>query len=406
MSLLNLLVIALASSGGLQEPAKPQQPTAFLDVPIAVRFDRPPIPVKCEDGKWLLTYHALVMNWSKLDLTIKSVEIADSSGKVLQTYAGADLENMNRFYFALPYKRALRIKSRAELRTIPPGRTAALCAWIRIPTSQAMPTKLIHTFRFEHNPLIKILSEKPPGPTDDLVAKGLEQPVASDAPVVIGPPVRSGFWRWSQLDDLTGHQVYINNFNGQLWRPQKYSADISKVDEHGDILVSPFPDDINNERFFGYRSEILAVADGVVSFIRDGVPENKPLVSGATNAPVPLVRETHPGNQIAIDIGRGRYAVYAHLVPGSIPVKVGQRVKRGQVIALLGNSGNAAGPHLHFQVCDRPDVNASEGLPFVIDRFYVVWRLSKSKEKPANATPEHHVKELPLGGSILQFGSR
>lgn len=54
-----------------------------------------------------------------------------------------------------------------------------------------------------------------------------------------------------------------------------------------------------------------------------------------------------------IDHGDGEFSVYAHLKPGSIPVKVGQAVRSGEVVGRLGSSPNSTEPHLHFQVCDR-----------------------------------------------------
>ena len=54
------------------------------------------------------------------------------------------------------------------------------------------------------------------------------------------------------------------------------------------------------------------------------------------------------GNQVVIDHGNGYTTVYAHLE--DINVKVGQSVKRGQVIATVGNSGSSMAPHLHYEV--------------------------------------------------------
>jgi murein DD-endopeptidase MepM/ murein hydrolase activator NlpD len=72
-----------------------------------------------------------------------------------------------------------------------------------------------------------------------------------------------------------------------------------------------------------------------------------------------------------LDLGAGRYALYAHLRAGSITVKPGDRVKRGQSIARVGNSGNTLAPHLHFHVMDTPSPLASNGLPYAIDAFEV-----------------------------------
>jgi murein DD-endopeptidase MepM/ murein hydrolase activator NlpD len=50
-------------------------------------------------------------------------------------------------------------------------------------------------------------------------------------------------------------------------------------------------------------------------------------------------------------------------------VRPGDRVKRGQAIARAGSSGTTGGPHLHFQVMDRPSIVFSDGLPYVFDKF-------------------------------------
>jgi murein DD-endopeptidase MepM/ murein hydrolase activator NlpD len=67
--------------------------------------------------------------------------------------------------------------------------------------------------------------------------------------------------------------------------------------------------------------------------------------------------------------GDGRYATYAHLQKGSVTVEVGDRVRPGQTLGKLGNTGNTSAPHLHLQITDRRSVLGSSGLPFVVDRF-------------------------------------
>lgn len=65
---------------------------------------------------------------------------------------------------------------------------------------------------------------------------------------------------------------------------------------------------------------------------------------------------------------RGR-ASYAHLKKGSVKVKIGERVHRGQLLAQLGQSGNSAAPHLHFQLSNAATFEGAEGLPYVFENF-------------------------------------
>src|SRR5205823_857113 len=69
------------------------------------------------------------------------------------------------------------------------------------------------------------------------------------------------------------------------------------------------------------------------------------------------------GNYVAIEHGAGEYSMYLHLAPASVRVAVGDRVKAGDIIGKLGSSGNSTEPHLHFQVCDRPEPLSCAAIP-------------------------------------------
>ena len=124
------------------------------------------------------------------------------------------------------------------------------------------------------------------------------------------------------------------------------------------------------------------------------------------------------GNYVILSLGHGRFAFYAHLKPHSIRVHPGQRVRRGQVIGRLGNSGSSSGPHLHFQLMDRPSALASDGLPFVFARFRFDGRippLDASLQTTVNAGrpvpvdragAERRVDEFPLGRDVVSFAGR
>src|SRR5439155_566704 len=79
------------------------------------------------------------------------------------------------------------------------------------------------------------------------------------------------------------------------------------------------------------------------------------------------------GNYVKIDHGKDEYSFYAHLQPGGVRVHVGDHVKAGDVIGKLGSSGNSTEPHLHFHVCDAPDVLLCAGIPVNFSNITIQW---------------------------------
>jgi murein DD-endopeptidase MepM/ murein hydrolase activator NlpD len=124
--------------------------------------------------------------------------------------------------------------------------------------------------------------------------------------------------------------------------------------------------------------------------------------------------ETIAGNHVNLDLGGGVYAMYAHLQPGSIRVKLGDKVTPGQVIALLGSSGNCGEPHLHFQLMDRNSPLNSEGLPYYFPGFKLAARISGDSEGQVTEAPAHlkvnrlpapeaHHGDIPLENEVVDF---
>jgi murein DD-endopeptidase MepM/ murein hydrolase activator NlpD len=144
--------------------------------------------------------------------------------------------------------------------------------------------------------------------------------------------------------------------------------------------------------YYAYGKDVLAVTDARVVTARDGVPENIPGHGEAFHPAVPLTSETVTGNTIILDLGGGQFANYHHLQPGSLRVKTGDRVRRGQVLARVGDSGDAREPHLHFEVTTSPN----EGIPYLIDRYRC--------KCGSDGSMELRVHELPLGNNIVTFG--
>jgi murein DD-endopeptidase MepM/ murein hydrolase activator NlpD len=114
---------------------------------------------------------------------------------------------------------------------------------------------------------------------------------------------------------------------------------------------------------------------------------------------------------VIIDIGHGHFAFYAHFQPNTLKVHKGDKVRRGQVLALLGNSGNSDAPHLHFGIEDGPLPFASNGLPFVFSSFTTTGTITNPFDDvaaggtaqigPARAGLHHN--ELPLNDDVITF---
>jgi hypothetical protein len=208
--------------------------------------------------------------------------------------------------------------------------------------------------------------------------------VRQELPLVISAPLRGSSWLAANgfHNDTAHRRAVLLLEDGRLLIPQRYAIDWVQLDEAG----STYTGDVRrNTSFYAYGEELLAASDGIVTAIQDGLPENVPRQTPV----IPITIDTAPGNFVLIDAGAGRYILYAHLQPGSLRVKTGDHVTRGDVLGLLGNSGNSTEPHLHFHICDANAALVCDGLPWVFDHF--------STETGPKAF------ELPMNLSLVDF---
>lgn len=145
--------------------------------------------------------------------------------------------------------------------------------------------------------------------------------------------------------------------------PERYAIDFVQLGADGQTYSG---EKHRNTSYHCYGLPIRAVADGRVVSVTDGITENVP--NSGTLAPGLTIARLS-GNDVVERIGPSTYAGYAHMIPGSLKVKPGDQVHAGQVLGLLGNSGNSTEPHLHFQLCDGPTFLECEGLPQEFRRF-------------------------------------
>ncbi len=134
---------------------------------------------------------------------------------------------------------------------------------------------------------------------------------------------------------------------------QRFALDLVGVNEKGETHRA---DGAGNEDYFCFGREILAPADGIVVEAIDGVRDNTP----PSMNPYCLV-----GNCVVIQHRPHEVSVLAHLQRGSVVVKAGESVKRGQLLGRCGNSGNSSEPHLHYHLQNSPIFQEALGIKCV-----------------------------------------
>ncbi len=261
----------------------------------------------------------------------------------------------------------------------------------------ATPVQLIHRFQF------KALG-KPVNATDSIIITAVAIPKTQM--LVLGPPLGNG--NWAAIYEPSwrnGHRRVIYTINGHAFIPGRFAIDFIKLDSKG-RLTDRDADLIKD--WYGYGVDVLAVADGVIASTRDDFLET-PTVSGRER----VTADRATGNYISIKIADDKYAFYEHLKPGSIKVKPGQKVKRGEVIACLGFTGQSEGPHLHFHVANKNSPLGAEGMPFTFEHFTYLGRytnidsLGKSPWFPSLGPGDMtRLKERPLPNSVVNFNPR
>jgi hypothetical protein len=187
--------------------------------------------------------------------------------------------------------------------------------------------------------------------------------MAKDAPT-LGPPLRGrGYVAADGCCDSIRHVRALLPINGTFHLSQRFAVDWEQIDDEGRLFRG---DPKSTHSYHIYGKPVLAVADAVVVASRNDLDDHVP-----GKLPEGLPIDEADGNFVILDIGGGAYALYAHMLRGSVRVRAGDRIRRGDQIGNVGNTGNSQAPHLHFQMMDGPSALASNGIPYVFDDFLV-----------------------------------
>lgn len=345
-------------------PAAETRQAAFPPAQLEIRTPQAPA-VFASDGRHYLLYELHLHNFSDQALPLRGLEIANpDNGALLAQLKQAQLQERLRLSGG---------EGEGDASGLAAGRGAVAFLCLAFDTA-AVPLRLRHRVLFD-------------GGYADSPAVGTR----GSRLLVLGSPLAGANWTADNGPSLDSHHrtgVFVAG--GLARNARRYAIDWKKYQAG----ASYGGDARDVHAYYAYGEQVLAVADGVVIAARNDMPDNIPRTQDGFTPAVPITMENIAGNLVVIELGDGQYAQYAHLQPGSVRVKAGDRVRRGQPIARIGNSGDARVPHLHFQVADAPDFLASEGVPYLLGQFRI---------KRADGRWETRKREFPPDGAVIDF---
>jgi hypothetical protein len=379
-------VIALAApprdAAGQATPAAPPGWTAETTA-LLVTATHEPMRVTGSDGMIHLEYDLVLTNVFTTPLALTAVDVLTPEGRSLVRLEGDALEAVTQ-----------PLLGRTPTAVVPASGTLAVVVDVVVPPDQ-IPERLSHRITYDVAPdaqYATIVGSR------EIVGPDLA--VDAFTPVVIASPLRGSGWiNANGCCDASDHRSIRLAVDGsRIVKPETFAIDWMRI-EDGRLYTG---DGTRNEDYFAFGAEVHAVADGTVVFVRDGMAEDTPNEPPTTlHGPM-----DYGGNEVFLEIAPGVYAFYAHFQPGSIRVQAGESVTAGQVLGLLGNTGNSSAPHLHFALLDGPDGLAANSLAFVIDE----WTLEGTPGPESSATDVRLEGEtgaqhetLPLDMTVAAF---
>jgi biotin carboxyl carrier protein len=373
---------AASSATADANAAKDKEHTAKpLTVGLDTFVDATPVAFK-SGGKWNVAYELHIVNMDKSDYAIQEIAVvpSDAGAAALATYSGDALAAA----FTFP---GVGSKSAAGPATLRPGEEGVVYLWETADSLDAIPAAL-------HNKIKVKIGDYP----EALMVNGPSVAVDKRPVLVIASPLDgTNLVAANGPSNTSVHRRALIPVDGHAYISQRYAIDWVEMYPDGKTFQG---DDKDNKSYKIYGAEIHSVADGVVTEIKDGLPQNVP---NADTHAVPITLETIGGNHVIVDIGGGRYAFYAHMQPGSLRVKVGDHVTTGQVLGLVGNTGNSSEPHLHFDICDAGSMLACEGLPYAFATFDLEATLKPNDRMRPMKDPIPQELAMPAEGEVVDL---
>jgi murein DD-endopeptidase len=366
--------------------------------PVEVVTPKPPMAVVIE-GKRVLVYELHITNFGPSSLTLTGLQVFASGGESsrsekassekLADYSGSSLSELLR-----PVDESAQMgdsshsASQSNPGQLDIGRRVIAFLYVTVPEGLRI-SALRHRFSFDVSDPLRSKGT----PNDESALDGILVPVLQQSPLVLASPFKDGVWLAGNGPSNTSvHRRSIIAVDGRAYISQRFAIDWVLVGNNGNTFHDSRD---RNENFWGFGQPVLAVADGEVTEVVDGIPDNLP-------GKLPLVTvQNITGNHVIVHIAADTYVMFAHLKQGSIRVRLHQKIKRGAQLAQVGNSGNTTGTHLHLQVTDGSSALAAEGIPFIFDRFRF---LGFGKDFEEDRHPDlPRSRTLPMDDSVISF---
>jgi murein DD-endopeptidase MepM/ murein hydrolase activator NlpD len=345
---------------------------------IEARVLKPPTVATMSDGAFLV-YELHVTNFEGRELTWTGLDVLDAT-------SGATILSLADTALARDMTRLGATGSQVTLQNRPrlgSGQRAYVFLYAPLSAGQR-PSAIRHRLTMTDSTGTRTIAMR-------------DVPVTLEA-AVIGPPLKGGNWLAGNGPARnSGHRRALIPINATPAIAQRFAIDYVMINGEGRTFTG---DRLKNESYGAEGVEALAVADGIVVAIKDSIPENIP---GPASRAVPITLETVGGNHVILDIGNGHYAFYAHLKPGSLRVKMGDRVNKGATLGLVGNTGNSTEPHLHFHLADSNSPLGSEGIPYVLETLDLVGRCTSIMVGCTVGATESKRRVMPQANEIVRF---
>ena len=376
-ALVTAFMQSLVSAGALTAQLSQRQAR------VEVLAPKPPTPVIIDSAEQVLVYELHVTNMGGGALRLVELQVSGNNpSRLLATYRDAALRDM---------------VERAGLRQggatrLDPGQRAVVFVWLPLSRSSSMPATLSHRVLFD---ILDSAYVSRDAGTQQAIDR-IIVPVLRDSQLVIKPPLDSGEWLVGDgASNTSSHRRSVNAVDGSAQDAERFAIDFVRIGPNGDTYQG---DEHRNESYWTFNQPVRSVADGEVVAVVDSIADHTP------HAPIPRVTLANiAGNYVTVKIGAHRFATYAHLRRGSTRVRVGQHLKTGDVLGLVGNTGQATGPHLHFQITDAPSVLAAEGIPFVFERYRFLGNAADFEESKHPNQPRRNM--LPREDEVIGFPS-